>query len=271
MNRLFIVLSFAVVVCGGCAGAYPEKAVDFDSFRLVANLKPGKIEKIKQDVIEFDTMCRAFLRIKEERNVPLKLKIFARESECRSFIRSNPYDYSHFVASFKRDPDSYALAMYARGRKLQRDMGHALSHYYVETCFSEVPVWFEEGLAEYLEVGEIGKPNKENLRPMLHLLQREPGLPLELLFEKDTWQRFHDRHVWQAWALVFYMIHGAPDYELRFKKLLDGLNAGKEFKSLFNDLYYRYPEMFARDWRHFIRSLESDIQFHFTIQYSKGY
>jgi len=134
-----------------------------------------------------------------------------------------------------------------------------------------VPVWFEEGLAEYLEVGEVGKANKADLRAMLQLLRREPHLRLRLLFEKDTWGRFHDRHVWQAWALVFYMIHGAPDYGLRFKKLLDGLNAGKEFNSLFDDLYYRYPEMFERDWRHFIRSHESDMQFHFTIQYSKGY
>ncbi len=271
MNRLFIVLSFAVLMCAGCAGAYPEKTVDFDSFRLIGDLKPGRIEKIKQDVIEFDTMCRAFLRIKEERSVLLNLKIFARESEYRSFIRSNPYDYSRFVASFKKDTDLYTIAMYARGRKARADIRHVLSHYYVEAYFSEVPVWFEEGLAEYLEFGEIGRANKGDLRAMLQLLRREPHLRLRLLFEKDTWGRFHDRHVWQAWALVFYMVHGAPDYELRFKKLLGGLNAGKEFKSLFDDLYYRYPEMFARDWRHFIRSLESDIQFHFTIQYSKGY
>jgi len=134
-----------------------------------------------------------------------------------------------------------------------------------------VPVWFTAGLAEYFEPGEIGEPNESDLRAVVQLFQRESETPLRLLFEKDTWERFHDRHVWQAWALVYYMIHGSKLNRVRFGKLTDGLNEGKDFEGLWSELYMTDPEILERDMRSFISSLQGPVDFNFWIRYSHGY
>ena len=261
----------AVITLTGCAGAYPEKTVSFDAVTLIANLSPKRIEDVQKQIKEFDSSCRDFFHIESEKRASLELRIIAGASEYRDYVNAHYYDYAHSCARFGGNDGSFRIVMRARGRTLFADLRHVLTHYYVGVYWPDVAVWFTAGLAEYFEPEKIGEPNRADLRGVLQLFQRETETPLRLLFEKDTWERFHDRHVWQAWALVYYMIHGSKLNEARFGKLTDGLNEGKDFEGLLGELYMTDPEILERDLRSFISSLQGPVDFNFSIRYSHGY
>ncbi|MEP6849841.1 MAG: tetratricopeptide repeat protein [Acidobacteriota bacterium] len=103
---------------------------------------------------------------------------------------------------------------------------HEYVHFILNTNFgkSEIPPWFNEGLAEYYQTFQIeddqkvklGLPQGDHLR----LLQQTKFIPLDQLFKVSSFQLLqtgnHSRSIFYAesWALIHYLIANGKSTEL---------------------------------------------------------
>ena len=101
---------------------------------------------------------------------------------------------------------------------------HEYVHFIIDTNFgkSEVPPWFNEGLAEYYQTFTIEGDQKAKLglpqSGHLQLLQQNKLIPLETLFKISNYALHqnanHSRSVFyaQSWALIHYLVDKSEFY-----------------------------------------------------------
>jgi len=101
---------------------------------------------------------------------------------------------------------------------------HEYVHFIIDTNFgkSEVPPWFNEGLAEYYQTFMIEGDQKAKLglpqSGHLQLLQQNKLIPLETLFKISNYALHqnanHSRSVFyaQSWALIHYLVDKSEFY-----------------------------------------------------------
>ncbi|MFG0317523.1 MAG: DUF1570 domain-containing protein [Planctomycetota bacterium JB042] len=114
---------------------------------------------------------------------------------------------------------------------MMRTVRHEGFHQYLDRIADDAPRWFNEGLAEYYEIGGVegssfksGQIHEANLAK----LREEPRLvpARDFLFQDP--KTFYGRaslHYAQAWALVHFLRH-APGEKKRFDALFDLLAEG---------------------------------------------
>ncbi len=103
------------------------------------------------------------------------------------------------------------LLVYAQwGDRVAEDLRHEATHAYLHAVVPNLPLWLDEGLAEYFEVPRgYGGLNRENLAAVLARMERGECNPclrrLERLVPTDDMS--HDEYA-EAWAWVHFLLHG---------------------------------------------------------------
>jgi hypothetical protein len=106
------------------------------------------------------------------------------------------------------------LAVYAHwSDRVAEDLRHEVAHGYLHAAAPGLPLWLDEGLAEYFEAprGQAGlnRPNAELLADMREHMDWQPNLArLELI--KDTAQ-MDQRSYAEAWAWAYYLLQSGPE------------------------------------------------------------
>jgi hypothetical protein len=117
-----------------------------------------------------------------------------------------PIRRAYFVQSPSRE-----LAVYtAWGDRVQEDLRHEFTHGLLHASLEAVPLWLDEGLAEYFEVigSDPGTVNQEYAHLLTTGLRngwRPDMARLETLEEVKDMQRADYR---EAWLWVHWMLHG---------------------------------------------------------------
>jgi hypothetical protein len=106
------------------------------------------------------------------------------------------------------------LAVYTFwGDRIQEDLRHEYTHGLLHSALKEVPLWLDEGLAEYFEVigpnpGTVNSDYATRLSSALANGWRPDLERLERIEEFPQMQRFDYQ---ESWAWVHYMLHSSPD------------------------------------------------------------
>ena len=104
---------------------------------------------------------------------------------------------------------------------------HEGFHQYLDRVSASTPTWFNEGLAEYYEVGGVLKGRwREGLMHEhdLSTLQEAEGLvPLErfVFMDREAFYKGSSRNYAQAWAFVHFLRHDPRDGGRRFSELFE--------------------------------------------------
>jgi len=109
-----------------------------------------------------------------------------------------------------------------------RTIVHEGFHQYLDQIASEAPRWFNEGMAEYLELYETvngrfteGQINRDHLE----LLQQEGLMPLESFLTMPV-AAFYEQNVMrnyaEGWAFMHFLRNGGGDKEKLFDALFEG-------------------------------------------------
>jgi hypothetical protein len=92
---------------------------------------------------------------------------------------------------------------------VQQDLRHELTHALLHSVLKDVPLWLDEGLAEYFEVG----PEQQGINPR-HLDSLRRGIistDLARLEQLSTVQQMSPSEYREAWAWVHLMMRGNPE------------------------------------------------------------
>ncbi len=182
-----------------------------DQLVVLSDFKLPSKHPLIEDLVKLRTQVSKVLQL------PLKTEdvvvyLFSDELAYHQYIQTAhpglPSRRAYFIATPKE------LAVYTYwGDRIQEDLRHEYTHGLLHACLQSVPLWFDEGLAEYFEVaGE--KPG--GIQPdYAHRLTRgiqngwRPDLErLEKLEKTEQMQRADYR---EAWAWVHFLNHSSPE------------------------------------------------------------
>jgi len=143
---------------------------------------------------------------------PVVVYLFNNETEYRKYMAVTypklPPRSAYFVGS------STELAVFTHwGQSVREDLRHEYTHGLLHSAMKRVPLWLDEGLAEYFEVSgpQPGRINREYATKLSALLAQgwRPNLKRLEGLGDDAQMRRSDYQ--EAWAWVHFMLHGSPE------------------------------------------------------------
>jgi len=226
------------------------------NFYLVGNASEKDIRKVGVRLEEFrETFRLLFPRTSLTSPIATNVIVFKSDSAFKPFKpRRSDGKADNFVAGyFQGGEDANYIAISAEGNDadMYNTIFHEYVHFIVDTNFgkSEVPPWFNEGLAEYYSTFAVVDEQKIKLglpqSDHIYLLQQSKLIPLDQLFKITSRQLLaqgsHSRSIIYAesWALIHYLILGGKGAGLDkfLSAVLNGTPQDRAFQDAFQMTY----------------------------------
>lgn len=180
---------------------------------------------------------------------PYRLFYEGRQQSAGGYFVTHPY--GNYVA-INADPRRDATQL----------IYHEYLHHVLANNYLDLPLWLNEGLAEYYSTfAVVGGEAKVGLPLQLHVfwLRDNAMIPLPQLLEMSTDSRDYNegsrRGVFYAesWALVHYLLNGRPERRQQtahyLQELASGARSAEAFQKAFGDLH-----LLERDLRAYVRA-----------------
>lgn len=200
-----------------------------------------QLETVQQQVIDE-------LQLPPQDN-PVSVYLFTDEPSYRTYMRATwshlPPRRAYFVGSPRE------LAVYSFiGPNVHEDLRHEFTHGLLHASLKTVPLWLDEGLAEYFEVqaGVVGAPHPAHLKE-LRAATLEGWTPnlyrLELMNDfRDLTQRDYA----ESWVWVHFLLNGDSNVRGMFLQYLHELRAARVPQRLLSRIEELVP-----DWQSELR------------------
>ena len=221
-----MILGVLIVALSQTAAAKDEwLQVRSKNFFLIGNASERDIRKTATKLEQFrETFRLLFVHANLNSSIPTNVIVFKSDSAYKPFKpKRADGKIDNFVAGyFQPGQDVNYITLSAGGTDAETygTIFHEYVHFIVETNFgkSEIPPWFNEGLAEYYQTFEIEEDQKIKLGlPQgghLRLLQENKLIPFDTFFSITNYALHqnanHSRSIFyaQAWALIHYLVQG---------------------------------------------------------------
>ncbi len=143
-------------------------------------------------------------------------------------------------------PGTDADRVYAyRHRDLETDVRHETTHALLHTALPYVPIWIDEGLAEYFEVPAAlrvkGHAHRKELQTAIRFQHWKPGL--EHLEAKRKLMDMDGKDYRDAWGIVHFLLHGPTEARKALDVYFDEIQSGSAPTPLSDQLRRRIPEL----------------------------
>lgn len=131
-----------------------------------------------------------------------------------------------------------------RHRDLETDLRHETTHALLHSALPYVPLWLDEGLAEYFESPANrrveGSPHRNSLKWAIRFGWRPDLARLEgkTRLAELTGDDYRD-----AWGLIHFMLHGPPEARAALDEFLTAIPTGREPVPLSQSLRQRIPDL----------------------------
>jgi hypothetical protein len=182
---------------------------------------------------------------------PIYLYLFAHQQTYRRYLSqyfpSVPYRRALFI---KQRGPGMVFAHY--NEEFTIDLRHETTHAILHTMLPLVPLWLDEGLAEYYEVSETdryaGSPHLAPVQRNVGWWRRPSLARLESQHELEDMDSDDYR---AAWAWVHFFLHGPPAIRDEFLRYLADIHAHTPPGLLSHRLRRRHPRYEQLFSRHF--------------------
>ncbi|MBX7104867.1 MAG: DUF1570 domain-containing protein [Gemmataceae bacterium] len=146
-------------------------------------------------------------------NVVIQVYLFEDREKYEKFMRARYPDLPKRRAFFVAQPKSVGasdelLVFTFWGDRVRQDLRHELTHAILHSSLKDVPLWLDEGLAEFYEL----PPDSDGVN-IKHLeeLRRGPFTPdLARLEQLTQVQQMSPAEYREAWAWTHLMLRGSP-------------------------------------------------------------
>jgi len=221
-------------------------------------LLPGN--PLIQELQDVRTRLLSLLELPEQRDL-VHVYLFNDEASYRWYMQSTwrdlPPRRAYFVGTTRE------LAVYSfRGQHAAEDLRHEFSHGLLHASLQTVPLWLDEGLAEYFE---ISSDSESQLSPA-HLQKLSqaridgwnPGL---FRLEQITdFRALSQRDYAESWAWVHFLLHATPASRQVLLDYLQTLASTRTPGKLLNKLEVAIPS-WALDFENYTDQLIASTPF----------
>ena len=268
MKRFALTLALVAGLMVALAPLQPVSARDrwisvrSKNFFLVGNASEKDIRRIGVQLEQFrDVLTRLLTNMKAASTAPITVMVFKSADSFKPF--RPPASDAYFQSG--EDVNYIALTSESRGEHPYSAVFHEYVHFLIRNNTERVPLWFNEGLAEYYSSFDImdgdkkvmiGKPISSHVRS----LREKNLLPLETLFavkndspiynERDKKGIFYA----ESWALVHYLLLGNEGKRAsQLKQFMDLLTSSVTVEAAFKQAFqtdFRTLELELKQYIH---------------------
>lgn len=145
---------------------------------------------------------------------PVAVYLFSDEKHYSAYWSENYPSYPSRRAYFIQSPDGELAVYTAWSDRIQEDLRHEYTHGILHSSLQTVPLWLDEGIAEYFEVAgtRLGGLNSDYAPKLAAAIQVGGWRPdlqrLERLERVEDMQRSDYR---ESWAWVHFLLHDSPE------------------------------------------------------------
>ena len=184
------------------------------NFLLVGNASEKEIRQVATRLEQFrDVFTRLFGNAKFNSPVPTTVIVFKSMGSYKPFNPGNNAGY------FQKGQDvNYITLTTDSTQNPYSVIYHEYVHLLVDNTSGNVPLWFNEGLAEYYSSFNVEEDRKVHLGELIpyHLqtLREEKPLPLRTLLAVDAYSPYYNEgskrgmFYAESWALIHYLLLG---------------------------------------------------------------
>ena len=225
-------LLWLACVCGGChTNSVPKLRqlpkhceIDLDQLTIKSDIDIDRDDPLLQELVHLRKEVRSTLHLPKATR-PVTVYLFRDESRYMQYMRDRhptlPARRAFFIGTPKE------LMVYAYwGDKTLEDLRHEYTHGVLHASLKTVPLWLDEGLAEYFEVPPeqaVGL-NRDHAESLSVAIQNGWHPDLKRLEQIDEVNQMQRADYQEAWAWVHYMLQGTPDGPLVLTSYLLSLN-----------------------------------------------
>lgn len=173
--------------------------------------------------------------------------LFSNEMEYRKYIQETypglPFRRAYFIGT----PEKLAVYTFW-GERIREDLRHEYTHGLLHASLKTVPLWLDEGLAEYFEVpgSEPGTVNNEYAVRLARAVQSGWRPDIRRLERLEKVEQMHRADYRESWAWVHFMLHSTPDGRQVLLDYLQELRETEHPSELSTSLVAALPEADAR-------------------------
>lgn len=256
-RRAFLVATKSALLAAlgaGCAATRPNRIVlpakhtlELDQGLVVSDFKIGKDHPLVRDLKQLRR------DVSETLELPLGTRgvtvyLFSNELEYNQYLQAAfpgyPPRRAYFIQTASKD-----LAVYTWwGDRIQEDLRHEFTHGLLHASLEAVPLWLDEGIAEYFEVAD-SRPvpmNVDHAQALSASLQKGWRPDLERLEHLEKVEHMHRPDYREAWAWVHFMLHGSPDTRQVLLEYIQDLRTDSHPGSLRARLVAQVPDCEGR-------------------------
>ena len=188
-----------------------QHSVSTDHLTVLSDFRIPRDHTLVRELERLRSQISSELELPEQSET-VTIYLFEDEPSYRRYLEATwpglPPRRAYFVGT------SRELAVYSFwGERIQEDLRHEYTHGILHACLKEVPLWLDEGLAEYFEVpgdppGTVNPDYARNLATELASGWRPDIDRLEMLEDFSGMER---RDYQESWSWVHFMLHESHD------------------------------------------------------------
>lgn len=263
-----IVATFAVAVSASAALPFPPEkerwvTVNAAEFHIFSNASDRETQQIATNLLRMREAVGKVTQLTVRSPMPMNVFVFRNERAFAPFRdaifqRRNATVTGGFLAG---QSANYVVLQSDVGEGADRVVFHELTHYFLRNTVAGLPLWFNEGMAEYYSTfttsGDnvnIGKAIPEHVA----YLRDGNTMPLPQLFAIDVHSpdygegRRQGAFYAESWALIHYLLAGNPERRPQLLEFLALLRAGKPVDDAFTTAFKaKYIEL-ERELRNYL-------------------
>ena len=138
--------------------------------------------------------------------------LFQTEAEYLEYLDTSYPGLPRRRAYFVGTPRELAVYTYW-GERIQEDLRHEYTHGILHACLKNVPLWLDEGLAEYFEVAspEPAPLNREHTDELAVALANGWRPDMRRLEHIEKFEQMQRIDYQESWAWVYFLLHSTPE------------------------------------------------------------
>lgn len=197
-----------------------------------------ELELCRAAVRELDetwSHCRAWLGALEPPAAPCKAYLFSGEAGYAVYARDiTRADLSDSLGAYSKGLDQILAWNSTDRERLFRTLRHECAHHYLDLALGAVPIWLDEGLAQYVSASKLetrrweeGAPDPAAVSFLREYRDALTPLAMFLRLDDESFMRAAGVHYPEAWAFVHFLRRGGDPLASAFHQRLWQALAGR--------------------------------------------
>ena len=182
---------------------------------------------------------------------PIHVFLFQRRATYEAYVKHH-FPHAPVRKALFIKARGLCMVFAHRGEDFEVDLRHESTHALLNAALPMVPLWLDEGLAEYFEVAAKDRAGGNPHMSRVTWAARFGQVPsLEELEELSTLNQMNRARYRHAWAWVHFLLHGPPEAREELRRYLADIQALTPPGRLSRRLHGRLPELERHFARHF--------------------